>query len=161
MIVPERIMKSGKVCPAFQIDDDLAPMILRLKWRQDKDGYLRSSKRLQGEQTRVKLHRFVFMLRHGHWPNHQIDHINRDKLDNRSQNLRDVTAQQNTDNGGGSKRDPKNEHLPKGVYFRCDKPRPSPYFVYVRINSKLKYLGSFATVEEASVVAAGAKQGNL
>ena len=151
MIVPERIMRGGKACPAFQIDDDLAPIILRLKWHTDKDGYVRAVKTIGGKTKHFALHRLVFRLKHGYWPKQEIDHINRDKLDNRAANLREVNNQENTDNGGGRPRLEASNHLPKFVYFEPKSRKYRPYVVRIRINSKFTYLGSFATPEEASI----------
>jgi hypothetical protein len=44
------------------------------------------------------VHRIVWYLHYGSWPKHTIDHINRDKLDNRIENLRDVTHSVNNFN---------------------------------------------------------------
>lgn len=46
----------------------------------------------KGQRT---VHRVVWYLHHGYWPE-TIDHINGDKRDNRIENLREVTDQQNT-----------------------------------------------------------------
>ena len=43
-------------------------------------------------------HRIAWLLYYKEWPVNQIDHINRDRLDNRISNLRDVTAQENVMN---------------------------------------------------------------
>ena len=42
-------------------------------------------------------HRVIYFLCHGHWPK-IVDHINRDKLDNRIENLRASTVSQNAFN---------------------------------------------------------------
>ena len=39
-------------------------------------------------------HRVIFFMHHGYWPN-QVDHINRDRSDNRIENLRNCDIQQN------------------------------------------------------------------
>ena len=50
------------------------------------------------------LHRVIFLYAFGYLPEHQVDHISRDRLDNRPCNLREVTPQCNTRNTGvGSK----------------------------------------------------------
>lgn len=147
MLVPERVLPSGKVVPAFRIDDDLAPRILRRSWHTDKDGYLTASLKWRGKYKSLSLARYVFTLRHGHKPNHQVDHINRDKLDNRSENLRDLTLQENIENGGGRPRTVLT--LPKYVYLRSGNCKSKPYMATVRFNGKSKFLGYHSSIELA------------
>ena len=49
-------------------------------------GYLTTT--AKGKQ--LKVHRLAWFLHYGVWPNNQMDHINKDKTDNRIANLRDV-----------------------------------------------------------------------
>lgn len=44
------------------------------------------------------IHRVIWAMVNGEWPSDQVDHINGDKLDNRPENLRDVTSQENLRN---------------------------------------------------------------
>lgn len=46
-------------------------------------------------------HRVVYCLMTGHWPAHEIDHINGDRADNRWCNLRHATKAQNNRNAKG------------------------------------------------------------
>ena len=48
-------------------------------------------------------HRLVWLVAHGEFPKNQIDHINRDKKDNRISNLRDVKPFENMQNVGMKK----------------------------------------------------------
>jgi len=50
------------------------------------------------DQKMVWAHRVALALRDGEWPQGEVDHINRNKRDNRIQNLRVVTHQQNAMN---------------------------------------------------------------
>lgn len=43
-------------------------------------------------------HRVVWALYYGNWPEHTVDHINRDPSDNRIENLRDVSQATNNTN---------------------------------------------------------------
>ncbi len=149
MIIPARRMKSGRICPAFQIDDDLAPKILRFSWHTDNEGYLWSGTKRRGKHRTFSIHQVVYFLRHGYPAKQQIDHINRDKLDNRSENLRAVTSQENMANGGGRPRKAGNKHLPKNVYYWPKNCRSRPYTVYVWVQSRNRFVGNFATVELA------------
>lgn len=51
----------------------------------DKDGYLII--KVKGKQ--FKAHRIVWLLNYGYFPKQELDHINRNKLDNRIENLRE------------------------------------------------------------------------
>ena len=52
----------------------------------DKDGYLII--KVKGKQ--FKAHRIVWLLHHGKFPDAEIDHINRNRADNRIENLREA-----------------------------------------------------------------------
>lgn len=49
------------------------------------------------DTTRYLLHRLAWLYVHGCWPG-ELDHINRDKADNRISNLREATRSQNNAN---------------------------------------------------------------
>ena len=69
-----------------------------------------------------------------------VDHANRDRLDNRRANLRLATGSQNTANSS-----------PRNVSgYKCITKRPSSrWSAQIKINGKLKHLGTFDTAEEA------------
>ena len=54
------------------------------------------------EGSKFKAHRIAWFLYHGEQPPEMIDHINRDRADNRIANLRSVTRSQNMLNQGKS-----------------------------------------------------------
>ncbi len=149
MVIPERVTRRGRIVPAFQIDEKFAEEISRWKWRMVGQGYLAG--RVNGDS--IYLHRYIWLLHTGSLPQQDIDHINRDKLDNRVENLRDVSRSENNRNQTplwqlGRKMRKKSE-LPIGVR-RDPACRSRPYKAAVRDNGKIKHLGMFATPEEAS-----------
>jgi hypothetical protein len=89
-------------------------------------------------------HRLAWLYVHGCFPREYIDHINRNKQDNRLCNLREATAQQNTHNRRGDK-DSKTGI--KGVYPRRN---GRCFEAAIMRDGKLNYLGQFPTREAAS-----------
>jgi hypothetical protein len=83
------------------------PMVSKFNWYLGQAGYP-----VCYELSRIPLHKFVFYYTLGQKPppNLYIDHINRDKLDNRDSNLRLATPQENSFN-----RSTQGDHLYKGV----------------------------------------------
>jgi hypothetical protein len=60
----------------------------------DKDGYL--ILKIKGKQ--LKAHRVAWLLNYGEFPEYELDHINRNRLDNRIENLRESNRFEQTQN---------------------------------------------------------------
>lgn len=96
------------------------------------------------DQRIYKAHRLAWLYVHGAWPVYDIDHINRIKNDNRISNLRDAPATLNRLNMVDARKDSKSGIL--GVYQRG-----KMFVAQIQVAGKgVKYLGSYATKEEAS-----------
>ena len=103
-------------------------------------GYI--SVRIRGRE--YKAHRVAWLLAYGDWPKGDIDHINGVKSDNRLLNLRDVSRSVNCQNKKTARRDSSTGVLgvtKSGRLFRA----------LIQVNGRPVRLGSFATVQEASV----------
>jgi hypothetical protein len=102
-------------------------------------GYLRGA---IDRKTRLS-HRVIWAMEHGSWPVHQIDHIDGNPLNNRIENLRDVTQSVNLRN---AKKKINNISGFNGVCFRKDNKK---WQANITIDGKLTYLGSFDAIEDA------------
>nr|BAR24181.1 putative NHN endonuclease [uncultured Mediterranean phage uvMED] len=91
------------------------------------------------------LHRLAWLFGTGEDPrSFTVDHINRDKRDNRLQNLRLATSRQQQGNKGLQS---NNISGIKGVHW--DKAR-GKWVAYIALNRKVKNLGRYPTKEEAA-----------
>ena len=77
-----------------KVDTDDVPILSSYVWHVDPNGYVIG--RVDGVTT--KMHRFLLRLDNG--GAEEVDHINRDKLDNRRSNLRIATRSENCFNRG-------------------------------------------------------------
>ena len=76
----------------------------------DKDGYL--ILKIKGKQ--YKAHRLIFAYFNGRFPNGEIDHINRNRTDNRIENLRECNREDNILN---TRRKPNKDTGISGIYY--------------------------------------------
>ena len=103
------------------------------------DGYLR----IKVQSRKYRAHRLAWLYVYGEWPSLDIDHINRNKADNRISNLREVTNKQNMQNA--SKRS-DNTSGHSGVSWHKDSGK---WQAQIAFNYRVIYLGLFESVEDA------------
>ena len=96
-------------------------------------------------------HRLAWLYVHGAWPNGQIDHINGNRKDNSIENLRLVCNKQNSEN---QTLHVNNTSGHRGVTW--DK-SSCKWMAQIRHNNKRKFIGRFATLEEAALAAKQAR----
>lgn len=89
-------------------------------------------------------HRLVWLYHYGEWPKDQLDHINGIRDDNRIENLREATRQQNSFN---KKSFTNSTSKYKGVHWST---RDKVWRAQRTLNKKTIYLGSFQTEEDAA-----------
>jgi hypothetical protein len=118
--------------------EDLAVIESR-HWYKDKDGYLTHSYFYNGQRRFVRFHRIVM----GAKPSQYIDHINKDRTDNRKGNLRFCTRSENNRNRGLYK---TNKSGVTGVHY--DNKR-SKWVASITYNSRRLFIGRFDIEAEA------------
>jgi len=102
--------------------------------------YAKRNSTVDGKRKAIRLHRVVWEIANGPIPDGmEIDHINRNGLDNRLDNLRLATRQQQNKNKSKRKNSP---HPAIGIRKR------TKYGWYVRTNEC--HIGKFDTIEKAA-----------
>ena len=128
--------KMGEVINTTTIDEHNIELCKGYKWHIT-NGY--ACAHIDGKFT--YLHRFLLDVKE----DEIIDHINRNKLDNRIENLRICSQEQNTWN---SKKPSHNTSGYKGVCFDKSK---NKWAAQISINNVTKLIGRYSTKEEARV----------
>jgi hypothetical protein len=120
---------------------------------QMRNGYYYVPVILSGKQRMLAAHRLVWFLLTGSdpWPL-EVDHINRDRSDNRICNLRLCTRQQNSANRPVEGRKDGHPNPLKGAYKHCNTRTgewTGRWYALITYNGKSKRLGTFDTPELA------------
>lgn len=138
------IFFKGQTVAVALIDAEDSVRVLALRWRL-VNGYAARGKRAS------TMHRFILNLppRGRFCLNPEVDHINRDRLDNRRENLRVVTRGENAQNLG-SRAGSSSRH--RGV--SCIRGR---WKADIKVRGEAIYLGLFDSEAEAARVAASAR----
>lgn len=151
MIIQERLKELVSYCPETGVMSLLKP---RKGARRQigealgslKNGYLET----QLDLKRYYIHRLAFVYMTGSLPNGIADHRDRDRLNNKWANLRDI---QNKDNALNSELPRSHGTLGvRGVYRRGDR-----FCAKIVCRGKQYHLGIFTTLEAASIAYQTAK----
>lgn len=135
-----------RVRELFAYDDATGNLIHRTNRRMARIGDVAGTVGAKGylqvkvDSRKFFVHRIVWLLNTGEWPRYQIDHIDRDPLNNRIENLRDVSPAINNTN-----RDAYGETGHKGVRIKG-----SRFVARIADNGLNRYLGCFRSAEDAS-----------
>ena len=120
------------------------PIVGEYRWHMS-EGYARRGEWIDGKHVGTLLHRQLLGLDRSGVPD--VDHIDRDRLNNRRANLRTLTRAENGQNKSKRKGSPSPF---KGVHFH---PKTGKWQAAVRG----QYLGLFSTQEEAGAAAREAR----
>lgn len=114
-------------------------IIKEYKWHKNKWGYAEGVKGKAKDNTRkkIKMHRLILKCPQGM----EVDHINRNKLDNRRENLRICTKSENIWNSVK-----KNSTGARGV-AKCS--NNDGYYVRIQKNKNMYYQGYYKNIDDA------------
>lgn len=123
------------------VDPMYYDMVNKLSWFIDGRGYVVTDTNRRKDRKLIKLHRSIMNAR----KNEAVDHINRDRLDNRIKNLRICTIGQNNCNRGKQK---NNTSGYKGVTW--DK-KNKKWQASIQWLGKAHKVGRYKTAKQASL----------
>lgn len=126
-------------------DDDFEKVSKYPSWQVEKWGvYYKKHVSGTDSQINIRMHRLIMGLGQFKEDKRIVDHINHDVFDNRKENLRVCTNQENSMNRGVGR---KNNSGNKGVY-RQSRTR---WVAHIKLNKKDIYLGSFDRLKKAVI----------
>jgi hypothetical protein len=97
-------------------------------------------------------HRLAWVYTHGRWPTHQLDHINRDRQDNRIANLRECTNAENCQNVLAHR---DGTSTVAGVSWQCNRKK---WQAKICVNGRQHFLGYFVDKSAAKAAYLAAKK---
>lgn len=108
-------------------------------------GYRVIGIRINDETYEFRAHRLAWLYVYGAWPSKSLDHIDRNKLNNRIVNLREATG---TENNQNRKKNANAAYKYIGVH-RCN--RNGKWRARITVRGKLYTVGYFETEEQAAL----------
>lgn len=130
------------------VDDDIFEYLNQWKWYYSKGYACRTQRyglRKENKHLTIAMHRIIMNVVEGK----VIDHINRDTLDNRKENLRIGSQQQNTFN---SRKSLNNTSGYKGVFeMKSGYKRNKPWMAQIMFNRKSIFIGYFLNKKQAAL----------
>lgn len=108
-----------------------------------KTKYIKLELKTEGKRKRFYAHRLAWLYEYGKFPDFTIDHIDHNGLNNKIENLRDVTLIENSRN---VRRLSSNTSGFTGVWRSNNK-----WVAEIRVNRKKISLGSFSNIQDAVI----------
>lgn len=121
------------------VDDDDVKKLSKYNWYENDQGYCYTKYYSNGKQLHLRMHRFIMDTPNGM----DTDHINRNRLDNRKENLRIVDRTQNNFNTGVHSHNTSGH---KGVAFHK---AARKWVARIQYKNKSVHLGLFDDISQA------------
>lgn len=142
--------RDGSVRAVALVDAKDFEWLSNYRWHLSTVGYC-ARNRARPERGTVVMHREIMGVGDADWREVEVDHINRDRLDNRRSNLRLVTCGENRQNSTPRK-GCSSEY--RGV---CWQKKAERWQAYFHLEGKMHWLGLFDDEKEAAAVAKAAR----
>lgn len=146
---------AAKSAPEKRVDYTRAPKVLSAKI--DKDGYLEICLSVNCTRIYKKVHQLICEVFHGARPSDGfvVDHINRNRQDNRPENLRWLHVSENSDGWKGKKTKACKKCLYNNVLYHSIKDAcrsiGMEYSYYARHHSEISHVVLFEGVETIEI----------
>lgn len=130
--------------------DDIDADLVQVNWYPSDDGYAFRHRGPKKDRHKVYLHRLILERKIGRplESGELSDHQDRDRRNNRRDNLRVTNKTGNMRNKGIQK---NNKSGYKGVHYNERRTSYKKWQSQIRIDGRIKILGRFLTAEEAAV----------
>lgn len=130
----------------FRYEPETGEFFHRIGWRaEQRAGFIASGYWTVSLLNRhIRAHRIAWLYVYGEWPKGLIDHINRDKLDNRIANLRVVDFI-----GNAANTDVNPTHFKAAGVSRDKRRVKNPWRARIKVGDERRIIGVFPTKEEA------------
>lgn len=148
VLIPLRA-RDGSVKAYTIVDAADADWVNQWHWGLTNNGYAQRGTLIGGVRRSHRLHRELLGLVKG--DGLEVDHINRDRLDNRRSNLRVVTRRENAQNMS-SQRKSTSPH--RGVWWGK---HVNKWIAQIKVGGRARHLGCFDDEMEAARVAKEAR----
>jgi len=135
------LLRGSKIVAETAVDDEDYEVLSAFIWRLSSNGYATRSDSSSGCEKRLLMHRVVLGT-----PEGQVDHADRDRLNNQKSNLRVVSNSLNQHNAGAKS---TSKTGIRGVTFDEERNR---WRARVMIEGKHIHLGRFSSCAEAAGV---------
>lgn len=100
--------------------------------------------RIKVSETLYLAHRLAWFYTHGVWPKNELDHIDRDRGNNRLANLREATRSQNACNK------PTYRNNRTGVRGVCWHKQHRKYIASIQLDGRSRHIGLFRDLNQAA-----------
>lgn len=111
---------------------------------KSSNGYLFVQVLIGDRRFSLGAHTIAWVISRGNVPEHEIDHINGERADNRPENLRDVPRAINNKN---LRKPSNNTSGVSGVYWNKAANR---WQAYCRVDRRIRYIGIFSSIDDAA-----------